>query len=72
MPSDPHPRLPLVIDCDCCALQGTEACADCVVTYLCGTDAELPVVVDLAEARALRELGRAGLAPPLRHVTSTG
>ena len=31
-----------------------------------------PVVIDLAEARALRTLGEAGLAPPLRHVRSTG
>jgi hypothetical protein len=72
MASDPHARLPLVIDCDCCALQGTEACGDCVVTFLCGTEADGPVVVDMAEARAMRELGRAGLAPPLRHVRSTG
>ncbi|MCB1249760.1 MAG: hypothetical protein KDB36_10160, partial [Acidimicrobiales bacterium] len=25
----------LVIDCDDCARQGTDACGDCVVTFLC-------------------------------------
>jgi hypothetical protein len=63
---------PLVIDCDHCALQATSACDDCVVSFLCGTEASSPVVVDLAEARAMRLLGEAGLAPPLRHVRSTG
>jgi hypothetical protein len=58
---------PLLIDCDTCVLQATDACDDCIVTFLCGVDASVPVVVDLAEARALRELGDAGLAPPLRH-----
>lgn len=42
------------------------------MTFLCGTDAEQPVVVDLAEARAMRVLGEAGLAPPLRHRGRTG
>lgn len=63
----PDPREPLTIDCDECLLQGTEACGDCVVTFLCGVEAGRPVVVDLAEARAMRVLGDAGLAPPLRH-----
>lgn len=63
-------RQPLVIDCDECVLQDTEACADCVVTFICGVEAERPVVVDLAEVRAMRLLGDAGLAPPLRHSTA--
>lgn len=60
-------REPLHIDCDRCAHQHTDTCADCLVTFLCGREADVPVVVDLAEARALRLLGDAGLAPPLRH-----
>lgn len=66
---DPSPASPepVSIDCDLCVLQGTDACGDCIVTFLCGVDAHEPVVVDLAEARALRVLGEAGLAPPLRH-----
>ena len=62
----------LLIDCDVCALQATAACDDCVITFLCGEEASTPVVVDLAEARAMRLLDDAGLAPPLRHVRSTG
>lgn len=65
--STSDPREPLTIDCDACVLQATDACADCVVTFLCDHDAGTPVVVNLAEARAMRVLGDAGLAPPLRH-----
>ncbi len=60
------------IDCDTCVLQHSDACADCVVTFLCGVEADQPVVVDLAEARAMRLLDAAGLAPPLRHTLRTG
>ena len=69
---DHEPEAVLRIDCDECALQCTDACEDCVITFLCGAEASTPVVVDLAEARAMRLLGGAGLAPPLRHVRSTG
>lgn len=62
----------LLIDCDACALQHTDACDDCIMTFLCGVEASAPVVVDLAEARAMRVLGEAGLAPPLRHRGRTG
>ena len=57
----------MLIDCDECVLQETPACSDCVVSFLCGAEAGTPVVVDLAEARAMRLLDEAGLAPPLRH-----
>jgi hypothetical protein len=62
----------LHIDCDECAMQGTDACSDCVVTFLCGRAADEAVVIDVAEARALRLLGEAGLVPRLRHVRRTG
>ena len=62
----------LLIDCDDCRLQDSGACADCVVTYLCGVEAEVPVVVDFEAARALRLLDQAGLAPPLRHRRRSG
>ncbi len=71
-PPDPHHGPLLRIDCDECVLQETEACADCVITFLCGQDASSPVVVDLAEARAMRLLDDAGLVPPLRHSRRTG
>jgi hypothetical protein len=59
---------PLVIDCDCCVMRGTDACADCLVTFLYD-EADRPgaVVIDAAEARAVSLLTRAGLAPALRH-----
>lgn len=57
----------VVIDCDECRFQGTEVCADCVVTFLCGRSADDAVVIDVAEARAVRLLSAAGLVPALRH-----
>ena len=43
-----------------------------VAVTLGGADAASPVVVDLAEVRAMRLLDDAGLAPPQRHIRSTG
>ena len=57
----------LTIDCDECTLQGTGACDDCVVTFLLGSERTTSVVIDMAEARAMRALGDAGLVPGLRH-----
>ena len=62
----------LRIACDDCAMQHTDACADCVVTYIRTRDVHDAVVVDVAEARALRLLSKAGLVPELRHVRRTG
>ncbi len=59
---------PLVIDCDTCAMRHSEACADCLVTFLCDErDGAGAIVIDAAEARAARMLNRAGLVPALRH-----
>ena len=33
---------PLTIDCECCELQGTDACEDCVVTFLLGFGCAVP------------------------------
>lgn len=60
------------IDCAQCAMQGTDACADCVVTFICSRGPDEAVVVDVAEVRALRMLGDAGLVPHLRHRRRTG
>jgi hypothetical protein len=62
----------LTIDCDECAMQGTSACADCVVTFICSREPGEAVVVDVVEERALRLLSGAGLLPRLRHVRRTG
>ena len=57
----------LTIDCADCALEGTAACADCVVTFIIGREPDEALVVDAAEVRALRALERGGLVPALRH-----
>ncbi len=64
--------LPLVIDCDQCVMQHTEACDDCVVTYICSREPGDAVVVDVQELRALRMLSDSGLVPELRHRRRTG
>lgn len=69
----------LTISCDECRLDGTSACDDCVVSFLdslhpgCASDLERAskassgaVIVDAAEARAIRLLHSAGLVPDLR------
>ena len=62
----------LTIDCDECAMQDTAACDDCVVTFVCSREPDEAVVIDVAEARALRLLNQAGLLPGLRHISRTG
>jgi len=63
---------PLVIDCDTCVMRHSDACADCLVTFLCDDrDHGGAIVIDAAEARAARMLSRAGLAPALRHCTAS-
>ena len=63
---------PITISCDDCAMQGTSACDDCVVTFICGLEPDEAVIIDAAEARAVRLLAEAGLVPGLRHRRRTG
>jgi len=60
-------RPTISISCDDCELQHTDACADCLVSFVLGREPGDAVVVDVAEARAIRMLGRAGLVAELRH-----
>ena len=55
----------LRIDCDACVAQHTDACQDCVVTFLLDRP-EGAIVFDVEEERALRVLHDGGLAPALR------
>lgn len=61
-----------VISCDECVMQHTDACDDCVVTFICNREPDEAVIIDAAEARAVRMLGEAGLVPRLRQVRRTG
>ena len=60
------------ISCDGCAVQGTDACDDCVVSFIADRDPDDAIVIDVEEERAVRLLSRAGLVPQLRHVPRTG
>ena len=62
----------LRIDCDDCVMVGTDACSDCIVTFLCTKDDRGAVVIDVQEVRALRLLQQGGLAPALRHRRAHG
>ena len=70
--TDIEPEGGLTIDCDRCALQATDACDDCVVTFLLEREPDDAVVIDADEARAMRMLGRAGLVPTLRFSNRAG
>ena len=61
----------LTIDCDDCCMQGTSACHDCVVTFICGREPDDAVIIDAEEERAVRLLAQAGLVPDLRHQRRT-
>jgi len=55
-----------IIDCGECVMAGTDACDDCVVTFIIEREPGDAVVIDAAEERALRNLGESGLTPRLR------
>jgi hypothetical protein len=63
---------PLIIDCADCSLRHTDACDDCLVTFICSREPGEAVVVDVAEERALRLLSDSGLVPPVRHSRQAG
>lgn len=58
---------PLTISCDDCSARDTGACADCVVTFICGREPDDALIIDADEERAVRLLAAAGLVPDLRH-----
>ena len=62
----------ITIDCDECKLQHTSACEGCLVSFLLERDPGDAVVIDAAEARAVRLLERAGLVPNLRFDARAG
>lgn len=57
----------MLIDCDACALQHTDACDDCVVTFIL-REFDGGIDLDADDDAALEHLADAGLVPPLRLV----
>jgi hypothetical protein len=73
VPDDPGEELlaggsdpALTIDCAICVSRHTDACDDCIVSYLVDHDADTPVVLDVDEQRAVDLLADAGLVPASR------
>ena len=62
----------LRIDCDGCRGRELDACGDCVVSFITGREPDDALIIDAAEARAVRLLGDAGLVPPLRFDRAAG
>ncbi len=62
----------LTIDCSECIMRQTDACDDCVVSFVVGREPGAALVIDVEEERAVRTLARAGLVPRLRHRAANG
>ncbi len=62
----------ITVECESCVMRDTDACGNCVVTFLVDRDPDDAVVIDADEARAMRMLERAGLLPSLRFREQAG
>jgi len=62
----------LTIDCAVCTVRDTDACDDCMVSYLVGHEAGTPVTLDAEEKRAVELLAEAGLVPASRFAPRPG
>jgi len=51
----------LTINCDECAMQHTDVCDDCVVSFICEHEAADAIVFDAAEERAIAYARRRGI-----------
>ncbi len=70
--NDTHGNGVLRIGCDDCVMAHTDACEDCLVSFVHTAGEPVAVVLDLDEFRALRRLQHAGLVPENRHVGVQG
>jgi len=61
----------MVISCDDCVMQHTDACAGCVVTHVLGAGPH-GVVLDVRAEQVVRLLVDAGLVPASQHRTAGG
>lgn len=57
----------MIIDCDVCVMDGTGACADCIVPVLLAGSGG-PTCIGDDEEVAIRNLSDAGLVAPIRLV----
>ena len=57
----------MIIDCDACVMDGTRACADCIVPMLLAGSGG-PTRIGDEEELAIRNLSDAGLVAPIRLV----
>ena len=62
----------LEVDCGTCVMRDTDACDDCLVTYICDREPTDAVIITIDELRAMRTLSDAGLVPGLKHQQRTG
>jgi RNA polymerase subunit RPABC4/transcription elongation factor Spt4 len=62
----------ITVECESCVMRDTEACRDCVVTFLVDREPDDAIVIDADEARAMRMLEQAGLLPSLRFQERAG
>lgn len=60
----------MIVDCDCCAMQHSSACDDCIVTVLLDGPVQRLEMHD-EEVQALGHLAEAGLVSPIRLVPRT-
>jgi hypothetical protein len=67
-----EPGAAMTIDCEICEVRDTDACDDCVVSYLVGHEVGTPVVLDADEKRAVELLADAGLVPASRFTPRPG
>lgn len=61
----------MLIDCNQCEMQYSDACQDCVVTHVL-RDLAGPLEVDPDQAEALETLAEVGLLAPLRLIPRGG
>ena len=67
----------MLIDCNDCVMQNSDACGDCIVTVLLnnpvdGQQSDCQMELDDAEAMALGNLAAAGLVAEMRLLKKTG
>lgn len=62
----------ITISCEDCLLRRSDACAECVVTYLLDHGPDDSIVFGPGEIRAMRLFQDVGLVPELRHERRAG